>query len=118
VINFFFIYMQFDTQFFVEVQLRGTGFPGTGSHEGEVMSGLPQHSGDDRGEMRLESDHNFARNSLTACTFQSFVNNQNLMVSKFAAAFQKLSTVGVKASLIDCSEVVPAAGPPVTKKAT
>jgi len=108
----------FDTQFFVEVQLRGTGFPGT-SNAGEVMSALPQGSGEDVGEMRLESDHNFARNSLTACTFQGFVNQQTLMQQKFAAAFLKLGLVGINtAQLVDCSEVIPAQAPPVTKPAT
>lgn len=40
----------FDTQFFIEVQLRGTLFPGTGGNQGEVESPL-------QGEMRLQSDH-------------------------------------------------------------
>ena len=40
----------FDTQVFVEVQLRGTLFPGTGGNQGEVESPL-------KGEMRLQSDH-------------------------------------------------------------
>ena len=57
----------FDTQFFVETQLRGTGFPGTGGNQGEVESPLA-------GEIRLQSDHNFARDSRTACTFQGFVS--------------------------------------------
>ena len=39
----------FDTQFFVETQLRGTIFPGTGGNQGEVES--PLH-----GELRLQSD--------------------------------------------------------------
>jgi hypothetical protein len=40
----------FDSQFFVEVQLRGTLFPGPGRGEGEVESPL-------EGEIRLQSDH-------------------------------------------------------------
>ncbi|KAL0954618.1 hypothetical protein HGRIS_003576 [Hohenbuehelia grisea] len=44
----------FDTQFFVETQLKGTLFPGTGSNEGEVQSPLA-------GEIRLQSDHLLAR---------------------------------------------------------
>ena len=57
----------FDTQFFVETQLRGTRFPGTGGNQGAVESALA-------GEIRLQSDHNFARDSRTACTFQGFVS--------------------------------------------
>ena len=37
-------------QVFIEVQLRGTLFPGTGGNQGEVESPL-------RGEIRLQSDH-------------------------------------------------------------
>ena len=40
----------FDSQFFVETQLRGTLFPGTGGNQGEVESPLA-------GEIRLQSDH-------------------------------------------------------------
>ena len=57
----------FDTQFFVETQLRGTRFPGSGGNQGEVESPLA-------GELRLQSDHNFARDSRTSCTFQGFVS--------------------------------------------
>lgn len=86
--------------------------------------------------MRLLSDSNFARDATTACTFQSFVNNQAKMESAFAAAFGKLAltaqtahaTIGecendtnsFKCSCFtaDCSEAVPPQAPPVTKKAT
>jgi manganese peroxidase len=44
----------FDTQFFVEVQLRGTLWPGAVGHQGEVESPL-------EGEMRLQSDAEIAR---------------------------------------------------------
>jgi hypothetical protein len=47
----------FDTQFFVETQLRGTVFPGTTGNQGEVMSPL-------KGELRLLSDHLMARVSI------------------------------------------------------
>jgi len=36
----------FDTQFFLETQLRGVGFPGSGGNSGEAESPLPQGSGD------------------------------------------------------------------------
>nr|AQT03613.1 manganese peroxidase 2 [Irpex lacteus] len=91
----------FDTQVFVEVQLRGTLFPGTGGNQGEVQSPL-------RGEIRLQSDHDLARDSRTACEWQSFVNNQAKLQSAFKAAFKKLSVLGHNINnLIDCSEVIP-----------
>ena len=61
----------FDTQFFVETQLRGTLFPGSGGNQGEVESPLP-------GEIRLQSDHTIARDSRTACEWQSFVGKFHL----------------------------------------
>jgi len=99
-----------DTQFFVDVQLRGVGFPGTGGNSGEVESPLPQGTTADPGEMRLQSDSNFARDPSTACTFQSFVNNQAAMQTKFAAAMEKLALTGQNsAGFIDCSDAVPPA---------
>ena len=56
----------FDSQFFIEVQLRGTGFPGTSGNLGEAESPLA-------GELRLQSDNDLARDSRTACAWQSFV---------------------------------------------
>ncbi|KZT40748.1 manganese peroxidase isozyme 3 [Sistotremastrum suecicum HHB10207 ss-3] len=100
----------FDTQVFVEVQLRGVGFPGTGGNQGEAESPLPQSSGLDVGEMRLLSDSNLARDSRTACIWQGFVGQQTKMVNAFAAAMAKLSVLGQNpGSLIDCSEAVPPA---------
>ncbi|VDB85017.1 unnamed protein product [Peniophora sp. CBMAI 1063] len=92
---------RFDTQFFVETQLRGTLFPGSGPNEGEVQSPL-------RGEIRLQSDHDFARDSRTACFWQANANQQNHMTSTFAAAMAKLNILGQDAStLVDCSDVIP-----------
>ncbi|TDL25368.1 manganese peroxidase 2 [Rickenella mellea] len=92
---------QFDTQIFIETQLRGLTFPGTGPHQGEVASPLA-------GEMRLQSDHNLARDPATACTWQSFANNHALMTQKFSAAMKKLAVLGQNTNkLIDCSEVIP-----------
>jgi len=109
----------FDTQFFVEVQLRGSGFPGVGGQQGEDTSPLPAGSGQNVGEIRINSDHDLARDPRTACTWQSFVNNQALMTSSFKAAMQKLALVGQNAAkMIDCSEAVPAALPAVNKPAT
>ena len=80
----------FDGQFFVETQLRGTGFPGyvpfvylkidqyiyatlysSAGNQGEVESPLP-------GELRLQSDFLIARDSRTACEWQSFVSAYHL----------------------------------------
>ncbi|KAH9858678.1 manganese peroxidase-like protein [Lenzites betulinus] len=58
---------EFDTQFFIETQLRGTLFPGTAGNQGEVESPLG-------GELRLQSDSELARDSRTACEWQSFVS--------------------------------------------
>ncbi|KAI0796074.1 manganese peroxidase isozyme precursor [Abortiporus biennis] len=91
----------FDPQVFVEVLLKGTLFPGNGSQPGEVLSPLP-------GEVRLQSDFAIARDSRTACEWQSFVNNHALMVSRFEAAMAKMAILGHNPrNLIDCSEVIP-----------
>ncbi|KAF9047342.1 versatile peroxidase [Panaeolus papilionaceus] len=91
----------FDTQFFIEVQLRGTAFPGTGGNQGEVESPL-------QGEIRLQSDHTIARDSRTACDWQAFANDQSKMQAAFKAAMLKLSLLGQnQQSLIDCSDVIP-----------
>nr|Q96TS6.1 RecName: Full=Manganese peroxidase 3; Short=MnP3; AltName: Full=Manganese peroxidase isozyme 3; Flags: Precursor [Phlebia radiata]CAC84573.1 manganese peroxidase [Phlebia radiata]CAD92855.1 manganese peroxidase precursor [Phlebia radiata] len=90
----------FDTQFFIETQLRGILFPGTGGNQGEVES--PLH-----GEIRLQSDSELARDSRTACEWQSFVNNQAKIQSAFKAAFRKMTILGhSESSLIECSEVI------------
>jgi len=92
----------FDTQIFVDVQMRGTLFPGTGGNQGEVESAI-------RGTLRLQSDSNLARDSATSCIWQSFVNDQEKMQTEFGAALFKLSLLGQNAaSLTDCSEVIPA----------
>jgi manganese peroxidase len=58
----------FDTQIFLEVLLKGVGFPGTANNTGEVESPLPTE-----GELRLQSDFLLARDSRTACEWQSMV---------------------------------------------
>jgi cytochrome c peroxidase len=91
----------FDTQLFIEVQLRGTTHVGTGGHQGEVQSAQ-------NGVIRIQSDHLLARDSRTACTWQSFANSQTLMASSFRAAMQKMAILGhSRSSLIDCSDVIP-----------
>ncbi|KAJ6628624.1 manganese peroxidase [Mycena sp. CBHHK59/15] len=99
----------FYTQVFLEVLLKGTGFPGTGNNTGEVMSPLPMSSGNDTGELRLESDFNLAHDPRTACIWQGFANEQEFMAASFKAAMSKLAILGHKrADLIDCSAVVAA----------
>ena len=47
------------------------------------------------------------------------VDNQQLMMSNFAAAMSKLAILGHnREDLVDCSEVVPQATPPDGKPAT
>ncbi|KAI0800324.1 Mn peroxidase MNP5 [Fomes fomentarius] len=95
----------FDTQFFIETQLRGQTFPGKGGVQGTVTS--PLH-----GEMRLQSDHLLARDSRTACEWQSFTNDQGKFVETFPDVFGRLGLLGVdQNTLIDCSEVIPEAPP-------
>ncbi|KAJ7692372.1 manganese peroxidase isozyme precursor [Mycena rosella] len=92
----------FDTQFFVETQLRGTLFPGTGGNQGEVESAVA-------GVLRLQSDANLARDSATArlSGWQANVNNQALMASSFQQAFAKMQVLGQDVSkMVDCSEVI------------
>ena len=98
----------FDTQFFIETQLRGTLFPGKGGNQGEVESPL-------KGEMRLQSDHLLARDSRTACEWQSFVNNQPKIQGRFHDACHDLSLLGHNIDdLIDCSEVIQTPPPPAS----
>ncbi|KAJ7483766.1 manganese peroxidase 1 precursor [Mycena galericulata] len=100
----------FDTQFFVETQLKGTLFPGTAGNQGEVMSPLA-------GELRLESDFLLARDERTACLWQANVNNQVHMANSFKAAFAKMQVLGQDVSkMVDCSEVIPVP-PPISAAA-
>jgi manganese peroxidase len=110
----------FDTQIFLEVLLKGVGFPSNLTNNvGEVASPLPKHSGNDTGELRLQSDFALARDPRTACFWQGFVNEQEFMMNSFRAAMSKLAILGHNRNdLIDCSEVVPVPKPPVNKPAT
>ncbi|KAJ6577683.1 manganese peroxidase 3 [Mycena capillaripes] len=91
----------FDTQLFIEMQLRGVLFPGVGGNPGQVESPL-------EGIIRLNTDATLARDSRTACIWQSFVNNQAKLQSEFRAAMAKLAVIGQNTkNLIDCSDVIP-----------
>nr|P11543.1 RecName: Full=Ligninase LG5; AltName: Full=Diarylpropane peroxidase; AltName: Full=Lignin peroxidase; Flags: Precursor [Phanerodontia chrysosporium]AAA33734.1 ligninase precursor [Phanerodontia chrysosporium]AAA33739.1 lignin peroxidase precursor [Phanerodontia chrysosporium]CAA39033.1 lignin peroxidase [Phanerodontia chrysosporium] len=95
----------FDSQFFVETQLAGTGFTGGSNNQGEVSSPLP-------GEMRLQSDFLIARDARTACEWQSFVNNQSKLVSDFQFIFLALTQLGQDPdAMTDCSAVIPISKP-------
>ncbi|KIJ34465.1 class II peroxidase [Sphaerobolus stellatus SS14] len=110
----------FDTQLFLEVLLKGIGFPGSANNSGEVSSPLPIGTAAQPGELRLQSDFAIARDPRTACTWQSFINNQELMQNAFVVAVDKMSRIGLKnpQNLVDCSVVVPQPVAKVTKPAT
>ncbi|KAI0743410.1 peroxidase [Daedaleopsis nitida] len=76
---------------------------------GEVESAL-------KCEIRLQSDsEELARDSRTACEWQSMVNDQAKMMSAFKAAMLKLSTLGNDISqMTDCSELIPVPPPPMS----
>nr|AAA33741.1 lignin peroxidase lpoB [Phanerodontia chrysosporium] len=95
----------FDSQFFVETQFRGILFPGSGGNQGEVESGMA-------GEIRIQTDHTLARDSRTACEWQSFVNNQSKLVSDFQFIFHALTQLGQDPNaMTDCSDVIPISKP-------
>ncbi|KAF8513083.1 manganese peroxidase precursor [Gautieria morchelliformis] len=103
----------FDTQVFLEVLLKGVGFPGSPNNTGEAESPLPVGSGANVGELRLQSDFSIAR----------FINEQDKMTNAFKNAMAKLAVIGQDPNqLIDCSEVIlapaPASGKPATFPAT
>ncbi|KAJ7477706.1 heme peroxidase [Mycena latifolia] len=99
----------FDAQFFVETLLVGTGFPGNGSNQGEVVSPLAS-------EFRLQSDFALARDPRTACEWQSFIASHSTMTTKFRAAMSKMATLGqIREFLTDCSDVIPVPMPLTTK---
>ncbi|THH03758.1 hypothetical protein EW145_g6030 [Phellinidium pouzarii] len=108
----------FDTQFFLEVLLRGTAVPFNRTEPnisgGEIDSPLAAE-----GEMRLQSDFALARDSRTACEWQSMVDDQTLMMENFRTSMMKLSNVGQDISkLIDCSELIPEPLPATKPNAT
>ena len=68
---------QFDTQFFLEVLLKGKGFPANGSgNPFESSSALYAE-----GEMRLQSDFALSRDSRTACTWQEMISKHHIFPS-------------------------------------
>jgi len=108
----------FDTQIFLEVLLKGVGFPF--GADSQVTAGAESESPLPNSNMlRLASDFAIAHDSETACAWQENVNNQELMSSNFQKAMAKLAVTGQDVSkLIDCSEAVPTPVPAVKKPAT
>ncbi|EJD40872.1 generic peroxidase [Auricularia subglabra TFB-10046 SS5] len=88
-----------DSQFFLETLLKGT-------EKGRTAFGTAPAPVEN--QIRLQSDYALARHPLTSCTWQSYINNQKLMSTQFGKAMEKLAVLGQrKASLYDCSEVIP-----------
>ncbi|KIJ31861.1 class II peroxidase [Sphaerobolus stellatus SS14] len=107
----------FNTQIFIEVALRGVGFPGTG---GEAESLLPLANGEDVGKLRLPSNQTFAR-----CIHENSVHLARLR--ELAREDDKYfpGSHGYAGScppgyifIIDCSEVVSMPAPSSGKPAT
>jgi len=99
----------FDTNFFIDVLLNGTLFPTDGAipvtiEPGAVASAI-------NGTIRIQSDFELARDPRTACTWQSFALDHQLMSDSFSAAFFKMGLIGQAGNkkLIDCSSAIPAA---------
>lgn len=90
----------FDSQFFLEVLLKGRSFP-TNDTRGQELSPLA-------GEMRIDSDFGIAHDPRTACAWQAMINNQKLMASQFKNAMFKMQLLGHDPKdLTDCSDVIP-----------
>jgi len=97
----------FDSNFFVEVLLKGNITPGNGINVGQLSSPLA-------GEFRLQSDAAFARDPRTACEWQSLISSQTLLQLRFRAAMSKLSSLGqIRTALIECSDIIPIPKPAV-----
>ncbi|KAF8486655.1 heme peroxidase [Gautieria morchelliformis] len=113
----------FDTQVFLEVLIKGTGFPGTPKNTSEALTPLPWGSGVNVGEMHLQSNFLIARDPHTACTWQGFINEQEKMSNAFKDVIAKLAVIGQNPyKWVDCSEVIidpmPASGNPAIFPAT
>jgi len=92
---------KFDTQFYLEVLLKGTF--GTTNANGEVEGPLD-------GELRLQSDFALARDPRTSCLWELPINNQGFINAVFSGAMTQMSLLGQNQNnLIDCTEAVPVA---------
>jgi cytochrome c peroxidase len=88
-----------DNQVFLEVLLAPTvGAPATSGGQLQATQ-----------VMRLNSDSAFARDSRTACFWQQFVDNHDVLVQQFSEQMFRIGLIGQNENeLIDCSEVIPA----------
>nr|CAA50060.1 peroxidase [Coprinopsis cinerea] len=93
----------FDTQFYIETLLKGTTQPGPSLGFAEELSPFP-------GEFRMRSDALLARDSRTACRWQSMTSSNEVMGQRYRAAMAKMSVLGFdRNALTDCSDVIPSA---------
>ncbi|RPD62317.1 heme peroxidase [Lentinus tigrinus ALCF2SS1-6] len=94
----------FDSQFYLEVLLKGTVYPRKAPHSGEALSAT-------KDVFRLSSDAAIARHPDTAC-------HDDRMRSAFRKAMIKVATLGHRMEdLVDCSHVIPVP-PPWNKTAS
>lgn len=93
----------FDTNIFIDVLLHGTLFPQGATRIEPGILGTAIN-----GTIRLQSDFELARDSRTACTWQSFAVDHNLMSNSFASAFFKMGLLGQanNPNLVDCTSVI------------
>ncbi|RPD77904.1 heme peroxidase [Lentinus tigrinus ALCF2SS1-7] len=124
----------FDSQFYLEVLLKGTVYPRKAPHSGEALSAT-------KDVFRLSSDAAIARHPDTACAWQSYIGaasvscppcslftpmflgllesgHDDRMRSAFRKAMIKVATLGHRMEdLVDCSHVIPVP-PPWNKTAS
>jgi len=92
----------FDTNVFIDVLLKGDIFPPNAIRGPIVGTAI-------NGTIRLQSDFELARDPRTACTWQAYALDHQLMSYSFGAAFFKMGLLGQARNrkLIDCSPVIP-----------
>ncbi|KAI0712071.1 manganese peroxidase isozyme precursor [Earliella scabrosa] len=95
----------FDSQFYLEMLLKGTVYPRKAPHPGEALSAS-------NGVFRFSSDAAIARHPSTACMWQSYIGQDNSLRAAFRRAMKKVSVLGQNPDdLLDCSEVIPVPPP-------
>ncbi|KAI0755052.1 heme peroxidase [Daedaleopsis nitida] len=100
----------FDSQFYLEMLLKGTAYPGRTAHLGETLS-------PSKDIFRFSSDSAIARHPRTACAWQSYIGEDERLRTAFRQAMLKVSTLGQKMhELTDCSDVIPE--PPSSNRTT
>ncbi|TFK27230.1 peroxidase [Coprinopsis marcescibilis] len=90
-----------DSQFYIETSLKGTIQSGPNLGFAEVRSPI-------QGEFRMKADADLARDPRTSCRWQEMATSNELVRIRHRAAMAKMSVLGFdRASLIDCSDVIP-----------